>query len=440
MQFTNHQGNALQRMRNWWEGRRVGGLGGSRLVFNLQGLAGTGKTTIIQEFTKNVKGTILYGAYTAKAASVMRAKGLPTASTIHSMIYRGGEDMLKYLLQSNSEALLLEKDPKKIEALHEERKKILRKSPTELKFQKIPKLPDGVSLIVLDECSMIDETMCDDLESFNIPILVVGDPGQLPPINGYAGFFQRGADTTMTEIVRQAADSPIIQMAMMAREDGKVPEGVYGDCTVHDVNKLSASRRDALLMDADKLIVRTNKTRVTRNEQVRRLNGKPTDKPVVGDVIMCWQNHQVLSIWNGCEYEVHAVEELPNGYFSLELSLYGDPTASKFTVPSVHPYRFQGYSVDVTGWGTEKHKKLSNPLIGTADLDTPAYNRIFEALQDRRMVQFDFCHAITCHKAQGSQWDNVYVMPEFNPKYKGDDQKWLYTAITRAAKEVHIRL
>lgn len=441
--LNSDQNHALGNLNTWWYRvhNKDSVMGPVDSVFRLQGLAGTGKTTIIQEFTRKIDGTVLYGAYTAKAASVMRAKGMPTATTIHSMIYRPSMDVLAEKIRENDLALACAKTPEETKKLQEVRQRIYKAYPPDMSFTKVPELPPDVKLIVLDECSMIDKGMCDDLRSYGIPILVIGDPGQLPPIKGFAGFFQEEPDYTLTHIVRQASDSPIIALAMEARTIGRLKEGVYGNCTVHDVNKLSETKRDAFLLGADKIIVRTNKSRITRNSRTREMLGLPIDKPVEGDIIMCWENHRPRGLWNGCEYTVHEIVELPNGSFDMKISLLNDPNGRVIEVERVHPYRFRGYSIETVGSGDNKHQKLSNPRIGTSNLTLQEQNSIFDAFSRRGAFQFDFCHAITCHKAQGSQWDNVYVIPEFKGDTAwGDDKLWLYTAITRAAKEVHVRL
>ena len=84
-------------------------------------------------------------------------------------------------------------------------------------------------LIVLDEVSMVNETMAADLMSFGKPILVLGDPGQLPPIKGEGAFTQAVPDVMLTEIHRQAEGSAIIRLATMAREGKFIPFGTYSD-------------------------------------------------------------------------------------------------------------------------------------------------------------------------------------------------------------------
>ena len=84
--------------------------------------------------------------------------------------------------------------------------------------------------------------------------------------------------------------------------------------------------------------------------------GLPIDKPVEGDIIMCWENHRSRGLWNGCEYIVHEIVELPNGSFDMKISLLNDPNGRVIEVERVHPYRFRGYSIETVGSGDNKHQ------------------------------------------------------------------------------------
>src|SRR4029079_19254726 len=143
--FTPHQDAALTAAANWLKGAR-----GRASIFRLFGYAGTGKTTLAKHIAAGVDGKVLFAAFTGKAAMVMRHKGCERASTIHSLIYRP--------LDSDSEV------------------------PS---FELWDNAPAGnAKLIVIDECSMVDAELGRDLLSFGVPLLVLGDPAQLPPVQG----------------------------------------------------------------------------------------------------------------------------------------------------------------------------------------------------------------------------------------------------------------
>ncbi len=124
----------------------------------------------------------------------MRAKGCKDARTIHGLIYR----------------------PKSME--DEEPSFVLNEDSAAAK----------ASLIVVDECSMVDAELGRDLLSFSKKVLVLGDPAQLPPVKGGGFFTEAEPDIMLTEVHRQAADDPIIRMSMLVRDGGRVSRGAYG--------------------------------------------------------------------------------------------------------------------------------------------------------------------------------------------------------------------
>src|SRR5262249_42181010 len=149
-------------------------------IFRLFGYAGTGKTTLARHLAEDVDGKVAYAAFTGKAALVMRRKGCAGASTIHSLIYRprdSGEEAPSFELWDGAPASRAE-------------------------------------LIVIDECSMVDPDLGRALLSFGVPVLVLGDPAQLPPIQGGGFFTDAEPDAMLTEVHRQAADDPIIHLSM----------------------------------------------------------------------------------------------------------------------------------------------------------------------------------------------------------------------------------
>src|SRR5687767_8784707 len=213
--FTPHQDSALKAVADWLKAKP--GRGGTPPVFRLFGYAGTGKTTLARHIAEGVEGEVKYAAFTGKAALVMRNKGCDDASTIHSLIYRARETR--------------------------------DEQPTFELWDDAP--ASKASLIVIDECSMVDAELGRDLLSFGCPLLVLGDPAQLPPIQG-AGFFTNAEpDAMLTEVHRQAVDDPIIRLSMDIREGRDLDVGVYGETQVVTRQTLDPSR----VLDADQVLV-----------------------------------------------------------------------------------------------------------------------------------------------------------------------------------------
>jgi exodeoxyribonuclease-5 len=184
--WSPQQDRALALVRDWLRAR-------DRPVFRLFGYAGTGKTELAREIGANAAGTT-FAAFTGKAAHVMRQGGCAPCSTIHRLIYdaRYDEQRRRYRYQLKSKAAL-----------------------------------SDIKLIIVDECSMVNDVLAKDLLSFGIPVLPIGDPAQLPPVKG-ASYFMAGApDVMLTEIHRQALENPILRLANQIRAGGRLPPAGY---------------------------------------------------------------------------------------------------------------------------------------------------------------------------------------------------------------------
>src|SRR5215211_3293652 len=166
--FTPHQETALAAVADWLKAKP--GERGTPLVFRLFGYAGTGKTTLARHIAERVDGKVHFAAFTGKAALVMRSKGCAGASTIHGLIYQP---------RDSGEA-----------------------TPTFELWDDAP--VSRAKLVIIDECSMVDEELGRDLMSFNVPLLVLGDPAQLPPVQG-GGYFTNANPDAMPPVVPTTA-------------------------------------------------------------------------------------------------------------------------------------------------------------------------------------------------------------------------------------------
>jgi exodeoxyribonuclease-5 len=184
--FTPHQDSALTAAARWFKDA-----GGKASIFRLFGYAGTGKTTLARHIAAGIDGKVLFAAFTGKAACGMRSKGCRGASTIHRLIYKPQE--------KNEE------------------------NPTFELWSKAP--ASHAKLIIIDECSMVDAELARDLMSFEVPLLVLGDPAQLPPIQGGGFFTDAKPDAMLTEVHRQARDNPIVRLSMDIRAGKSLRRG-----------------------------------------------------------------------------------------------------------------------------------------------------------------------------------------------------------------------
>jgi exodeoxyribonuclease-5 len=153
-------------------------------------------------------------------------------------------------------------------------------------------------LIVLDEVSMVGEEMARDLMSFGTPILVLGDPGQLPPIQGEGAFTRDAPEVMLTEIHRQAAESAIIRLATMAREGRPVGFGQY-DSHVWKMRKMDVTPAQALR--GGQVICGLNATRLQPNNAMRHAAGFAGSCLPTGpnEKIICLKSQNDLGLING---------------------------------------------------------------------------------------------------------------------------------------------
>jgi exodeoxyribonuclease-5 len=388
MKWSPQQEKALADVTAW--------LKSDEQVYRLFGYAGTGKTTLAKHLSEGVKN-VWFGAYTGKAAYVLRQKGCLGATTIHSLIYTPASKSAERLKAMQEEYAEMAEGAAKQEL----KKKIVEETAAMRRpiFTLNTESPlRDADLVIIDECSMVDERMGIDLLSFGCKVLVLGDPAQLPPVRGGGYFTEHKPNILLTEIHRQAKGDPIVDLATTIRTGGCVKLGTYGDSEVIRKGDLTPS----VAMGVDQIIVGMNRTRHKINARVRTLLGHNDHLPVVGDRLVCIRNNHELGLLNG---SLWTVEELYN---------MADPLCFLVKADS-------GEMVDV-----EAHRSLfegSEP----------------EWYERRDANEFEFGYALTCHKSQGSQWDSVLVMDE-SAVFKSNARRWMYTAITRAAKRVVIAI
>lgn len=253
--------------------------------------------------------------------------------------------------------------------------------------------------------------MVKDIQSYDVPILVLGDPGQLPPIKGASSLINGAPHALLTEIHRQAEDDPIIAYATRARNQIFIPYGAMGESKHVEKHELTTKE----VLAADQILVGKNATRRDWNQQIRAALGRGGDYPVVGEKLICLRNDREKGLFNGMMCEVVRIgDELD---FSLELDIRTELQVMEDYTPI-------------------KIKALK------AHFDIYHDKDIFDSVRTwmyRDVQEFDYGYAITVHKSQGSQWDNVILVDDkFLSWKKAERAKWLYTAITRAAERITI--
>ena len=372
MTWSPQQDEALKAVSRWVSDPR------HQQVFRLFGYAGTGKTTLAKHIAADVDGDVMFGAFTGKAALVLRNKGCFGASTIHSMIYK------------------MRLGKRGVPAFHLDRESGVK----------------DAALVIIDECSMVGEDLARDLLSFGTPVLVLGDPAQLPPVKDAGYFTNAKPDVMLTEVHRQARENPIISMAMKIREGGQLSTGAYGESrVVRRRDDAEALQRDVL---AGQVLVGRNATRRTYNKRIRELLGREGD-PQRDDRLVCLRNNQEKGLLNGGLWTACAVKSRKK---RSHRNLLSKPIFEMDVSPD-----------DDVGGGLVKVSVPANFFDGSEN-EIPWKER-------RNFDEFDFGYALTTHKAQGSQWPNVVVFDE-SFCFGDDARRWLYTAVTRAAEKVTV--
>ena len=366
----------------------------------IAGYAGAGKSTlvrfIIEELkTYGVKETdVCFACFTGKAAQVLLKKGNKNVITLHKLLY----------------------------------KSIPKESGG---FVRIPNPSIPYKIVVVDEVSMAPKTLMDLLFKHDVYVICLGDPFQLPPVDKKEDNHLLDAPHIfLDEIMRQAQESEIIQLSMAIRENR--PIEVFQGKEVQILNKEELNT--GMLTWADQILVATNATRVSINTQMRKLLNFG-EKPQDGDKIICLRNY-----WD-CFSDNE--EPLVNG----TIGILKDSFLTKRYLPSIvkstdglsHIDLIVGDFISDSGMyfhSLEMDKKMIDTGEFSLDWKTVYQLNRNPKTRDIPPLEFTYGYAITCHKAQGSEWDKVLVIEEKFPFDKIEHATWLYTAVTRSSEKL----
>jgi len=422
MSFTPspQQAEAIRAIVDWFQHRTH-----QQQVFSLFGFAGSGKSTVITHAVRALgidvtvsddeeeasRRRILFAAFTGKAALVMTRKGTP-ASTIHSLIYRVSEATPEEIDRVERDLRDLQRGLGRM-GLAERAFAEMQISKLQLRLADIHKptfllneqsLVRDADLIVLDEVSMVGPEMAADLLAFGKPILVLGDPGQLPPIKGTGAFTEVVPDIMLTEIHRQAGESAIIRLATMARQGIDIPPGE------HDAHVWKLPRnavRPEQMLRCGQVICGRNDTRRWLNSQIKQAAGFPAPYPVGQDEkLICLKNRHDLGLVNGMFLSLADIRDESDLAFSATVT-----TEDGVAISGRHRF-YKGHYDDHVHYDRERLTRDYREMRG--------------------LIESSWGYAITCHKAQGSQFPTVVVFDDGLSRTAADRNRWLYTAITRA--------
>ena len=399
-ELTDDQIKADKLIEDWF-------LHSTKQIFVLAGFAGTGKSTLLQHTVCNTLKLVpdesaAFVTPTGKAATVLIRKGVP-ASTLHRLIY-----------QSITEEKEIELNGKKVKI-------------EKLSFKRRESIDKSIRLIILDEASMVSDPVLRDLTEFGVKLLLCGDNAQLPPVEG-VNTYLRTPDYTLREIVRQQLGNPVIRLSELAREGKYIPYGRYGESALVLSKRIfGGERRKNYLLKADQIICGINKTRKMINDEIRALRGLGA-LPQSGDKLICTLNNWEQFI-DG-EYKFNLV----NGIIGTAYDPFYDGSSGigfmQFKPDFLDDFCPEAIPFD-SGIFTE-----GNYFYKHGDY-FEKFNDEGEATGAFTLMRFEFGYCISCHKAQGSEFDNVVVFDE-SYAFKEDKNRWLYTAVTRAKKKLVI--
>jgi exodeoxyribonuclease-5 len=418
--LSDKQFTALRDIRDWFRNGTA-----DQQVFRLFGYAGTGKSTIVK-FALDELGLdedeALQACFTGKAAYVLQRKSGMPCSTIHRLIYRVHDASEAEIAEARQQ---LEELETAALALHGAERVTadaeIAALQMSLKGMRQPRFGlneeskvRDCGLVVLDEVSMVGPDMASDLMSFGKPILVLGDPGQLPPIKGAGAFTLRAPDVMLTEIHRQAAESAVIRLATMARQGQPIPHGQH-DQFAWKMRWSEVS--PAEMLRGGQVICGLNKTRFSLNNAMRKaagFNGSalPTGP---GEKIICLKNDHALGLLNGMFLELDQIQQM------------SDEVAMRAVIKSE-----EGEFIGGVNDKGKLHRLgiYVGHFLDHEKLDPQRDDRDWKV--KKRLIEATFGWAITGHKAQGSQWENVIVVDDGWGRSREQRAQWLYTAITRA--------
>ncbi len=408
---------------------------GNQEHFLVSGLAGTGKTTTLIQTVAGLKDMGLRVAVctpTGKAAHVINSKGegLFLATTLHKILTARPFDFSEKL-HKRLDALDMESQKRELTAEEKREEQELYKQIDQaekggsLSFE--PACPDKIrdeyDILIFDESSMIGKKHTFDplIAPVRLKKIFYGDKAQLPPVKDSYGVDLAHADCHLEEILRQGSDSGIIPYAHMIHKHGRFMADTerQGFTDVRVVRSINPSALKGF--EDHQIIVWSNRERHQINPIIRKARGFDTTGkpkpylPLPGESVMVDQNHEGYRLLKGQMLKVTDVDaDLSFNPYLCTLFCVDDRQNERVVQVSLTDCVTEAL-VDTSRheWADEKARREAN----------------------RAGLTVMWPYALTCHKSQGSEFEKVFVfgsMSQTNPDWR----RWMYTAVTRARKEL----
>lgn len=381
IELTSEQTELTKRLKQWYRS-------GTRQWYSYSGAAGTGKTTVIKAVLEELGlSRYISCAYVGKAVTVLARHGLP-ASTIHSMIYN-----VMWIPQRGPDGKVILKED--------------GRPKMKVEFALKPQIAGDPQLIIVDEATMVNDNFAEDILSFGIPTVFIGDNNQLPPVFGVSSVMLN-PDFSLTKIMRQAEDDPIVYLAQKVLNNETIEYGRYGpNCTVSRQFPLGRN-----YTDYDVILTPLNRMRDSINNHIRQnVLGINSKLPVIGDKLICRQNDWERSI----EGNIFLTTGMIGTVTDVNRSLAGKNHMSINFLPEISDEEFYNLSIDV-------------PYI-------------MKDYEERKLhgfsthEKFEYGYACTTHLYQGSEARSVlYADSRFHDF--DTTKRMRYTSITRARERL----
>jgi len=408
--LSEEQSNAVEIMMKNIKKSGIGRLPSYRctpFVYRVGGYAGTGKTHLLCElrneiFTFDRRIHVAYATFTGKASSVLKIK-LTENNALRDNDYIGTIHGLMYKPKTKYDSRL--------------------KTHVIIGWKLINFDEFFYDIIIIDEGSMVSKEIWIDLRKLGVPIIVVGDHGQLPPVSEKAFSLMTKPDFILEKIHRQAEDNPIIQLSAFVRKNGYIPHDNVWSPGVFKIPWEHQKTQEVFndLNHDEKIIILCgfNTTRCGLNQKIRNRMGYKKETPYPGERIVCLKNNHDLKLMNGQIGTMLWLMPEDEGLYRLTIDVDGEND----------PYEVMA---NMISFGQATYTTFNN------DADT---KEKLEYAKEHgfRLDYFDFGYCISVHKSQGSEWEKVILFEQRTPRWDDEYYKrWLYTGITRAKEKLMV--
>ena len=359
----------------------------------IAGYAGAGKSTLVRFIIEALhvpEEQVCFATFTGKAAQVLLKKGNMNVSTLHKLLYKSF--------------------PK-----------------PDGTFVRIPVEEIPYKVVVVDEVSMAPKALMDLLFTYDVHIICLGDPFQLPPIDkNDDNHLLDNPHIFLDEIMRQAQESEIIRLSMAIRQGLPIKEGHGNEVIVLSNSELNTG----MLKWADQILCGTNAKRIDINSQMRGLLGK-VGEPQDGDKIICTRNY-----WDVC---ADNEDPLINGTIgTLKNSFNSCNYIPKYMGGGKIDTVITDFIADSGSYFNKLEVDRTMFSTGKPTLDWKTSFKLSKNPKTRNLIplEFDYGYCITGHKSQGSEYEKVLVIEERYPFDREEHLRWLYTCCTRASEKL----